>query len=188
MTVSDSALAERIRRLEDRVELADLVAGYCHHLDDCNLDALGELFTEDITFGSSSGKGVTGRDKALKFIGERAAMEDWSFHYPHAQVFEITGEDEARGVITMHAEMGLDGNHMVVAAMRYNDAYQRVDGRWRFRRRTLQYWYCMESSDLVSTYDNANRKQWPYTAAADLPESLETWQALHPVKQPAAEA
>jgi len=43
--VHDSSLEARIRRLEDRHAIADLVSAYGFVVDDRNIDALGALFT-----------------------------------------------------------------------------------------------------------------------------------------------
>jgi uncharacterized protein (TIGR02246 family) len=181
---NDATVTERLRVIEDKLALNELVARYCAALDDCDMEALADLFTEDASFGSTTGKGASGRDTLLGFIESRAASEDWSFHYPHTHMVELVSDTEARGVVTMHAEMGVDGGRCIQSAMRYNDEYLKVDGKWRFHKRLIQYWYCMDLGTLAGGYDNAQRKQWPYTAAADLPESLETWRALHP-EQPA---
>lgn len=179
-TLGQETLEERIRAVEDRFALNDLVARYCQTLDDCDIDALRELFVEDASFGSVTGTPVTGREKLLGFIRDRAASEDWSFHYPHTIVIDLVGKDEARGVVTQHAEMGVDGGRCIRAAMRYNDEYVRVDGAWKFKTRLVSFWYCMDLQELATGYDNAERKRWPYVSATDLPESLETWRALHP--------
>jgi uncharacterized protein (TIGR02246 family) len=176
----DSALAERVRELEDRFALNELVARYCAAVDDCDREALLELFTEDASFGSTTGSGATGRETLADFALGRAATEDWSIHYPHTHIIDFVSEDEARGVVLMHAEMGWEGDRCIRAAMRYNDEYKRVDGKWRFAKRLVQFYYCMDLGTFANGYDNTHRKQWPYVAKADLPESLETWRQLHP--------
>lgn len=173
-------MEQRVRALEDRFAINELVALYCQHLDDCDMPALTELFIEDASFGSVTGSPVTGREKLLGFIRDRASMEDWSFHYPHTVVIDLVSGTEARGVVTQHAEMGVDGGRCIRSAMRYNDEYVKVDGSWKFKGRLVSFWYCMDLNELATGYDNAQRKRWPYVSATDLPESLEGWRALHP--------
>lgn len=176
----ESTLEQRIRAVEDRFAINELVAKYCQFLDDCDIDALRGLFIEDASFGSVTGTPATGREKLLGFIVDRASSEDWSFHYPHAITIEFTSADEATGVVTQHAEMGVDGGRCIRAAMRYIDEYIRVGSGWKFKKRLVSFWYCMDLQELATGYDNAQRKRWPYVSATDLPESLETWRALHP--------
>ncbi len=54
-------LEARIRRLEDRAELGELVAFYGRLLDDRDVDGLAALYTSDAVFDSTDGP-MTGRD------------------------------------------------------------------------------------------------------------------------------
>jgi len=175
----DSELAARVQWLEDRFENMDRVATYCNVIDDSNMAALRELWVDDATFGSVSGSRTTGADEIVEYIGRRAAIEDWSFHYPHAHIIERIGPDEARGVVTKHAEMSVDEKRCVVAAMRYSDKYQRQDGKWKFKERIISFLYSMDLQTLATGFDNRARMQWPRVGPADFPESLDTWKELH---------
>jgi 3-phenylpropionate/cinnamic acid dioxygenase small subunit len=61
----------RLRRLEDRSELRELVARYAIAIDDRDIDAIAELFTADGSFRSQDGvMNATGRfaDRLLSFL------------------------------------------------------------------------------------------------------------------------
>jgi len=170
-------LETRIRRLEDRQALSDLVATYGRVVDDRDLDALRGLFTEDAVFESTVGP-VTGRDEVVDHYIERMRMFDASFHIPHSQTVEFTSDDTASGIVTAHAELGMpDGSFWV--ALRYHDRYRRTDESWRFHERRVRQLYAMPLAELADGLSEGMRKRWPNTprAEAELPEALDTWAA-----------
>lgn len=170
-------LESRIRRLEDRVELQELVAVYGRRLDDRDLAGVAELYTADATFDSTEGP-VTGRDAVIDYYRRQLDRYGMTYHYPHSQTIEFTGADTATGVVSAHAELAIVPTPFVVA-LRYLDSYRREDGRWRFvSRRALQL-YAAPLADLPDVLAGRLRRRWPGTepAEADIPEQLPTWQA-----------
>ena len=165
----------RIRRLEDRQALSDLVATYGRVVDDRDLDALRALWTDDAVFESTVGP-VSGRDEVVDHYVERMRMFEASFHIPHSQTVEFASDDEAHGIVTAHAELGMpDGAFWV--ALRYHDRYRRTAEGWRFVERRVRQLYAMPLVQLADGLSEGLRKRWPNTprAEAELPESLDTW-------------
>lgn len=168
-------LETRIRRLEIRAELTDLVARYCAAVDDRDFDALLDLFCVDGSFGHVGGEPATGHAELLAYYRRRLEGVGASFHYPHTHLLTKWGDDEIEGVVSAHAEMGI-GPQMIVAAMRYHDTYRLVDGSWRFGQRRLRFWYIMPADELPASLGHPLRKRWPGPPSeADLPESLDTY-------------
>ena len=101
-----------------------------------------------------------------------------SFHIPHSQTVTFVDDDTATGVVTAHAELGMDDGSFWVA-LRYHDDYRREDGRWRFHRRVVHQLYAMPLRELVDDLAAAERVRWPDTPprVAALPEGLPTWAA-----------
>lgn len=170
-------VAERIRRIEDRIELSDLVARYGRLVDDRDVEGLRSLYTVDAVFDSVNGP-VEGRDEVVDYYLERMRLFGPSFHVPHSQTVEFAGVDEATGIVTAHAELGMEDGAFWVA-LRYHDQYRREDGVWRFRRRQVQQLYAMPLRELVDDMVATRRKRWPNTppAVAELPESLDSWRS-----------
>jgi len=65
-------LEARIRRLEDRTELGELIARYGLVMDNRDMGGMPDLFTEDVSIRSGDGvMNVAGRDAAIAMFKER---------------------------------------------------------------------------------------------------------------------
>jgi uncharacterized protein (TIGR02246 family) len=175
-----SDLEERVQRLEDRNAILTLVARYYNAVDDRDIDLVGSLFCEDGVFGRYNGTDrVEGRAAIEAFYNERLGPVGPSFHYPHAHIIEFDSDTSATGVVTAHAEMGIQGK-MVITGFRYQDKYRKdPDGEWRFLERLTRFYYFMSHEDLHDHYEDPVRIRWPgEPMPADLPDSLPTWRAF----------
>jgi uncharacterized protein (TIGR02246 family) len=175
------SLAERVQRLEDRFAISDLVASYCTAIDDRDLDKFLSLFTKDASLRHADGvMRLTGLAAISDYYTTRFAGYGVTVHYPHAQTVVFEGPDRARGTVTGHAEMSVEGE-LVLAAIRYTDAYRREPAGWRFAARELAFWYYMKFSDLPAGFADELRKHYRGgRIPAELPESLPTYRAWHP--------
>ena len=178
MTKEILDLSRRLRRLEDRQELADLIARYGIAVDDRDMNTLGDLFSRSATVQHSQGRS-TGRDAVIAFYRGRLSQFGPTYHYPHTQTIDFLSDEEATGVVAAHAEMAI-GKEAVMAAIRYMDRYVREDGRWKFLERGLRFLYVLPLQELPRFLSERLRKRWPGTtpAEADLPETLDTWKAF----------
>lgn len=131
MTTSEEFEA-RLRALEDREAIRELIAGY-GPLADCG-DAAGiaALWTEGGGYGVGGMGTVRGRDAVAGLIGgetHRGLMADGCAHLLGPVAIEIDGDSAvARGhsVVFRHTGTGFEAYR--VAANRWDLA--RVDGRW----------------------------------------------------------
>lgn len=170
---------DRLRRLEDRVAIQDLVAEYCRAIDDRDLEAFVGCFTADGVLRHRDGvMRLEGRATLREYYARRFREYGVTFHYPHAHVVTFDGPDLAHGWVSAHAEMGLHGEGWL-AALRYSDQYRRVDGRWLFAERELAAWYYLRMADLPTGLGQSLRKHYRgELLPAELPESLPTYRAL----------
>lgn len=150
MKDTDGAMAARIRRLEIRAELSDLVARYGYVLDARDWDGVASCFAQDGSLAFQGGS-VTGHAALRDFYAERVGAYEFTFHYPHSHVFEITGDLNATGIVSAHAEHGLDGT-CLLAGVYYHDDYVHEDGRWRIARREIRSRYFLPWSDLATAF------------------------------------
>jgi uncharacterized protein (TIGR02246 family) len=153
-------LEERIRRLEDRAELLDLVGGYFLATDDDDHAALAECFCKDAEFISSGFRGGAGRDGILAFLKEARSAMGQTVHTLHHAQLSFLSPDEARGIVTAHLELGL-GEETVMGAVRYLDTYRREDGRWRIATREMKVVHIGPWRDLGSSLTTPLNVRWP---------------------------
>lgn len=171
-----SDLAIRIRRIEDRQAIGDLISAYTFAMDNRDLDWAMDLFTEDGRFRSADGV-MDGRGRAAMAdqYRKRYASLGFNFHVTHDQHVSFVSDDEANGMVSSHAEVVRNGEAMVTA-MRYHDVYRRcADGKWRFSDRCIHFFYYMPVADYVEALKGRGRmRAYGDIRDADLPEGA--WQ------------
>ena len=163
--MAEQSMERRVARLEDRAEIAELLARYAFLIDDHRFDELGELFTPDARFGSPGSMhegrpAIVGNYRAL---GEAYPV---TLHEARGFVLDFTDDDHARGEVLGFSEQS-SGTSTVVTSFRYDDEYVRLDGRWRFASRQVRTLYAMSHSELASGgLAWELRKRWPHRAPA----------------------
>lgn len=165
------SLEQRVRRLEDRFAINDLVVRYATLLDDAQWDDLGELFTEDGVFASPNST-TTGRAAVVENFRVKHAPFPVTWHDPHGVVVEFDDDDRARGTVIGYAELA-NADDTVVTSIRYQDDYRRENGRWRFARRHVLSVYGMPVQEhAAGALGRSERKRWPGrpAGAAELPD------------------
>lgn len=176
---SAHSVEARIQRLEDQMAIAGLISQYGIVLDNREYEAVGELFTEDARFWQHVGD-TDARTRAgiVAFYRERLGHSGPSYHYHHGHTVTFHDDHHARGIVTAHAEMGIEGR-MILVGLRYHDAYVKGDdGAWRFAERETWFHYFMPADELPDHYSDEIRRTWPGSPLpADLPDSLDTYRA-----------
>ena len=181
---TDEGLERRIRRLEDRVEIGELIARYGLVMDDRDLTAMPSLFTPDVTIRSADGvMNATGRDTVVALFRGRFAVLGPSNHVTHDRIvaFDDADPDRATGIVLSHAEMNRRGGPMI-AAIRYHDEYRRHEGRWKFASRLLSFFYYLPSDQYLDALGPGLAKRnraYDEPRAADWPEPLATWRQYY---------
>lgn len=144
----------RLDRLESLDEIRQLVAKYCLALDMRDLDALAGLFPADVRVSREE----RGR-QALKRWFDQTLREQFTgtAHVTGNHVIEFDDADRARGLVYSRNEHET-GDAWVAMTMMYWDRYERIDGRWLFRRRLPLYWY---AADLRTPPLGPRKMRWP---------------------------
>jgi len=156
MSTPDPAgtLEDRVARLAATDEIRQLVAKYCLALDMRDLDALCGLFPADVRVSRDS--------------SGRAALKAWfndtlrnqftgTAHVTGNHIIEFDTPDHARGVLYSRNEHET-GDKWIIMTMMYWDRYERLEGRWYFRRRLPLYWY---ATDLNAPPTGDDKMRWP---------------------------
>jgi len=147
-------LEARIERLEALDEIRQLAAKYAVALDMRDLDALVNLFVEDVK--------VPGKRQG------RAALREWydkelrynllgSAHGVHGHIIDIHDADTATGLVYSRNDLETE-SVWVIEMLAYLDSYQRREGHWYFRKRTPLFWY---ESDITDPPVGPQKMRWP---------------------------
>ncbi len=148
------SLEERLERLEAIEEIKSLAARYCLALDMRAVDAWVGLFPADVRVGG----GRTGRAALAEWFAETMGDKfTGTAHVTGNHIIEFDGIDRARGVVYSRNEHET-GDQWVIMTMMYWDDYERINGRWHFRRRLPLYWY---ATDLNAPPVGNNKMRWP---------------------------
>lgn len=149
-----SALLDRLDRMESTDEIRQLVAKYALALDMRDMDALVNLFCDDIQVSRDK----KGR-RALRAWFDQTLRERFTgtAHVTGNHIIEFDDGDHAHGLVYSRNEHEM-GDEWVIMTMIYWDQYERQDGRWLFRRRLPLYWY---ATDLNEPPIGAKKMRWP---------------------------
>lgn len=167
-----SDLETRLRQVEDRLAIQDLVQLYGYVMDERDLEGLPQLFTEDGELYSEDGvfQAVGLQTISDTYAGRYSALGP-TYHYAHGVIvrFDDNDSDVAHGLVNGNAEVVRNGVTMVVA-LRYKDTYQRTDQGWRIKVRTMSYMYYMpvaefdeglQGEDRTRAYGDRRPADWP---------------------------
>jgi ketosteroid isomerase-like protein len=179
-----ASLEQRIRRLEDRAEIGELIARYALVMDNRDVAALPDLFTSDVVVRSAGGgMNAVGRDAVVELFLARFRILGPSNHVTHDRIitFDDGNPDRATGLVVAHAEMRV-GDTPMVAAIRYVDTYRREHGRWRIAERQLHFMYYVPATGYIPAFEprDAMRDRTGEAAAAkDWSEQLALWKGQY---------
>jgi hypothetical protein len=157
--MTQKTLEARIDRLESLDEIRQLVAKYSLSLDMRDLDAHVNLFAADIRVSREA----TGRAHLKRWLDDTLRLQfTGTSHHIGNHIIEFDDSNHAHGVLyskNEHETPCEDGStEWVIMQMIYWDNYERVDGRWYFRRRLPCYWY---ATDLNKPPVGAEKMRWP---------------------------
>ena len=151
-------LLKRIDRLESLDEIRQLAAKYSLSLDMRDLDAHVNLFAADIRVT----RDLVGRAHLKRWLDDTLRLQfTGTSHHIGNHIIEFTDPDHAHGVVyskNEHETPSKDGDEWVIMQMIYWDNYERIEGRWYFRRRLPCYWY---ATDLNKPPIGDNKMRWP---------------------------
>ncbi len=172
----------RIAEVEDRLAIRELTARYNFCIDDRDLASVGELFTDNASFGSKDGAmRAVGRAAILTQFESRFSVLGATNHFAHDHVIWFENATRARGQLAVHAEVWRKETPMITA-LRYDDIYEKSsDGLWRFAERALSFFYYLDVRDYPQVMGVLERNRaGDVPVAADWPERTPTFVDLRP--------
>lgn len=147
-------LLARIDRLESLDAIRQLAGKYSLSLDMRDLDVHVNLFAPDIRVGRDK----VGRAHLKAWVDDTLRNQfSGTSHHLGQHIIEFTDADHAIGVVYSKNEHEA-GPEWVIMQMLYWDDYERIDGRWYFRRRLPCYWY---ATDLNKPPIGDRKMRWP---------------------------
>jgi len=133
-------LEARIDRLESLDSIRQLAAKYSLALDMRDMDAMVNLFEENVRVG----KDASGRQALRAYMdGTLRSPFTGTSHHIGGHIIEFDNPDHAHGICYSKNEHET-GDEWVIMQMMYADNYVRVDGRGYFARRLPLYWYATD--------------------------------------------
>jgi len=152
--MDNKALLQRLDRLESLDEIRQLVAKYSLSLDMRDMDAHVNLFAEDIRVSREK----VGRAHLKSWLDDTLRLQfTGTSHHIGNHIIEFDDPDHGHGVVYSKNEHET-GDEWVIMQMLYWDNYERIDGRWYFRRRLPCYWY---ATDLNKPPIGDDKMRWP---------------------------
>ena len=147
-------LENRIDRLESLEDIRQLVAKYSLSLDMRDMDAHVNLFAEDIRVS----RDMVGRAALKAWLDDTLRLQfTGTSHHVGNHIIEFDDADHAHGIVYSKNEHEI-GKEWIIMQMMYWDNYERIDGRWLFRRRLPCYWY---ATDLNKPPIGDQKMRWP---------------------------
>ena len=154
MTDEMDELIRRLEMLEARAEIGELASAYAIACDEHDMERLTDLFTPDAVFDLPSGiMHAEGRDAIAAMFVRMFRIRGPAYHWTHDRcvTFDLANPNQAEGSVLSHAETSPNGKTSL-AAMRYNDRYSKVNGRWLFARRTISFLYYVPASEYADVF------------------------------------
>lgn len=158
-------LEERVRRLEDKSDINDLVVRYFLAADGDDFERVAASFADDAVFSSSGVVSGAGRGAVVEFIRQARSQMGLTIHTPHYVHIAFRDEDAASGLVGAHLELDLDGQ-TVLGAVRYVDEYVRSDGGWFIKNRDMRTIYIAPWIDVGEAFASSNPVRWPGAEAS----------------------
>jgi ketosteroid isomerase-like protein len=171
LNCSDS-LAASVDRLQSYEAIRQLAYRYAIAMDSRNIEALANLFVDDVQVG----RNTFGREALSDNLSTQLRAIGRSILQVTNHAIDFVDADHATGIVYCRGEIEADGE-WVVQTIQYRDRYERRNGQWLFVRRHHLLWYGVEVTRSPIDLPLAN---WPenHWGKGELPELDESWNAF----------
>ena len=155
--------------MTDHEAIRQLAAHYTVALDSRDLDALVDLFVDDVRVGADR----HGREALRATVEASLRGIGISILNVGTHAIDLVGDDRATGVVYCKGEIQ-DGDRWIHQAIAYFDTYEKRAGRWYFVRRVHELFY---GADVGANPLGLAPANWPehHVGRGTLPERWDTW-------------
>jgi 3-phenylpropionate/cinnamic acid dioxygenase small subunit len=140
MAMADqAALLARLARVEDILEIQQLLLDYGRHLDARDLRSYSRLFCEDGEWTGDTGSAIG--PQAIQAMLEAnlpanpPAPDETTWHVMANPAIEVDGDRASAHVMWMLLRRDAGDRPAIAVTGHYEDVLAREDGRWKFKRR-----------------------------------------------------
>ena len=132
-------LEKRVRALEDANAIRNLKARYAAYCDDqYNADGIASLFADDAVWENKNHGSYQGREAIRSFFRRASQIYTFAIHYSLNGQIEVDGDTaRAQWYTFMPCILG-EGNRAMWRAGVDREEYARVDGEWKFKRKSSE--------------------------------------------------
>ena len=133
----------RLRALEDREEIRQLLTDYGRTLDGRDFAAFPKLFTDDAEYVGGGGpptiRGGAAIARSLEEIFRQnpTGVRSPNFHLFANEYIQVKGDEAVALSKGLFVVPGKDGAPEIVMLATYHDILTRDGGRWKFKRRIV---------------------------------------------------
>ena len=132
----DPTFEQRLRRVEDLLEIQQLCNDYGHHLDNGDVEAYAALFADDGELLLGPVARARGRDEIRDAMTSvLGAPRGSSIHIIGAPTVELAGDTATSEVMWTVVSRDDAGNALLSMTGRHRDDLVREHGSWRIKRR-----------------------------------------------------
>lgn len=141
-TAASANLASRVRVLEDREQIRELLRDYGRQLDRRDFDGFARLFATDSEYvsGGVSTRGPAAIGASLREIMARNPLgfREPNFHVFFNEFIDVSGDAASSTSQSLYVVPGDSNKPDLVLMASYEDQLVREGGRWKFKRRVVR--------------------------------------------------
>ncbi len=133
-----ATVEERLRVVEDRLAIAQLVCGYGYAVDGCNAEAVGSFYAEDGVYAVAGANTWTGRDAVAGITaspGHLSLVGAGCAHISTAPYIVLDGDRASATCHTMVASHRDDGYYIARLSASRLELSRKADGGWQIDHR-----------------------------------------------------
>ncbi len=135
---------DKIRQYIDKSDIQELRYCYWYAILDKEVDALVELFTDDVCLEYGFGIELRGKKEVRDFFNQLLGSPELVSQVPRGAngIIQFTGENSASGRWMVEALSIREGQDIAsLSSVQYFEEYARVDGQWKIARMKNDYLY-----------------------------------------------
>lgn len=162
--MSDDPEGSAVDRAVARDEIRQLAYRYAAAVEKRDAEAMVDLFVPHARFGPYG----EGPDALRRLMQESMAGSLFAVILVANHVIDFEGSDRAAGEVWAHCHAETERDGFVEQLIKYEDRYERREGRWLFLHRRHRLWYGVGHRDSPLRQEEA---AWParQIGVGDLP-------------------